>query len=547
MIKSFFLKITAISILLSLCSTSVYGLSAPSQSYCNIALGKFYTFNITPHATYSDIWANEWTDGAKLTDEEFGQSWPMDKWVGWTKENPYQLEITVDLGKNRVLQQIKAHFASRTGWGIYYPQQVTIYTKTSQAGSFSLFEQITQTPADTSGYSTAWITSQQPATAARYVKFEIQSGGHFIFIDEIELYGNITNTWKNVPDYGAYFGAYPSDSDGYMNIGNFESIIEKQISMVLWYAEMGTCDFTNYLGSLWTSQYGFKYSLDYQGSRYLEVGWEPELTITAEDVASGYYDSYFKQFFEESIDYQNRGGNTDPVWFRPMSEMNGGWTFGPDGPAWGGDPLNFRRAWRRMVNIAQQVGAADKHIFLWAPNGISYPDDAWNQPVEYYPGDQYVDWVGLSLYPQGDNPYPSSIIQPFYSQFSYKPMMISEGSLIEKDGLDKVQWVNDWFDMQYNFPMIKAIVWFHTPSNHDISKFTQAYNTYKQRVSDSYFLRQSIAGIFDFNNDYSLDYIDLSESMSNWIIQQSNLKGDINGDNSVDFRDFGIISDYWKK
>jgi len=537
-------KLPAIIVVVILSFASVaQALKSPAITFGNISVGKFYTVSVPAEASYPDRWPNKWTAGAKLTDETLGHPDALDNWVGWHGQD--SVEIVVDLGKNYTIQHAKLHCASRTDWGIYYPTTVEIYIKDDIGSDWLAYGQTLLPPPDTPGYSDAWIGVDSNDATARYVKYSMTHSGNHLFIDELEVLGLIENSWKNVPDWGCYHGAFPVEEHGYLVINSFETLVQKKLSMVLWYATMGTCGFASYLGPLWTGRYGLASNLDYEGSRYLEIGWEPENYKTAEDIASGLYDIYFEQWFIESIDYQNRGGNNDPVWIRAMSEMNGAWTFPGNAAAWGGHPLNYRRAWRRMYNIAEQVGAEKHHIFLWSPNGISYPDDPWNAPIEYYPGDGYVDWVGLSVYVQGDNPYPPAIIQPFYDIWSYKPMMISEGAYSTKEGIDPQLWVNDWFDVQYNFPMIKAIVWFNA-SKHELTQLDPVVlSTYRQRVSHPYFLRQSIAGILDYNADYCINFPDYAAFSSNWTAQGSNYYGDVNGDNSVDMDDLAIIMSNW--
>ncbi|KAI9335599.1 glycoside hydrolase superfamily [Zopfochytrium polystomum] len=117
-----------------------------------------------------------------------------------------------------------------------------------------------------------------------------------------------------------------------------------------------------------------------------------------------------------------------PVFFRYASEMNGNWFL------YGQDPAGFKASWIRVYNyIKGGLGAdANKIAFLWSPNsgynypwpgGIVYPNatnpadaariklldtdgdghltGADNPFTPYYPGDQYVDWVGLSMYHYG--------------------------------------------------------------------------------------------------------------------------------------------------
>jgi hypothetical protein len=57
---------------------SIVGFSATSAAatvtWGNLSNGKFYRLSVAPSASYPDRWGNEFTDGAKLTDEQAGAS-----------------------------------------------------------------------------------------------------------------------------------------------------------------------------------------------------------------------------------------------------------------------------------------------------------------------------------------------------------------------------------------------------------------------------------------------------------------------------------------
>ena len=142
-----------------------------------------------------------------------------------------------------------------------------------------------------------------------------------------------------------------------------------------------------------------------------------------------------------------------------MNEFNSGWV------SWGFEPEAFQAAWRRIYNIAEQLGAAERHVFVWAPNHRSYPDVGWNKMERYYPGDQYVDWVGLSCYPpspkyaanEGDR-YPLGRCREVYAKYGdRKPMMVAEGGF--SDACDRVRWVREWFEVPEKYPNFRAMIW----------------------------------------------------------------------------------------
>lgn len=534
--------------------TMTYAVDGPATTYGNLSVGKFYTYQLAPHASYPDRWPNQWCSGAKLTDENLGQGWPLDDWVDWLEQEDYTLEIVLDLGSVCEVDKLRVMLTSRLDWGIQFPSAVRFYYKTDLSDSWQQYGISQSCGGDTAGYSAKWVTVQDNFESMRYIKYELDGPVEaHMFVGEIEAWGNIENSWKAVPDWGCYQGAFPSNSTGSMFISTYEGVADKQMSMALWYANMGASDFKDYFGSLWRSQYGLSYNIDYQGARFLEVGWEPETNITAENIASGYYDSYFNTFFEESVDYSHRLGNTDPVWLRPMSEMNGGWTFPGNAAAWGGHPQEFRWAWRRMFNIAQQVGAADHHIFIWSPNGYTYSGEE-HMPNHYYPGDQYVDWVGISVYEQGEIPYPEDTLNgtcgvggfDFYGTYSYKPIIFSEGAFRGGDGIDGYKWIRQWFEIPRKYPMVKALVWFYIHDDDknviDEEPFRSYYRSF---LSDSYFLTQSIAGTIDNNGDGNVDILDYSHIADNWSLGVSNLQGDIDGNNDVNIEDVLIFASEW--
>jgi mannan endo-1,4-beta-mannosidase len=115
------------------------------------------------------------------------------------------------------------------------------------------------------------------------------------------------------------------------------------------------------------------------------VRWEP-FDATLADIAAGRYDAYVASF-AESVRALNL-----PVALTFAHEMNGFWY------PWGA-PKNkartFVTAWRRLHDIFEQVSATNV-IWTWTPNVISGAPSVELKP--YYPGDAYVDWIGLDGY-----------------------------------------------------------------------------------------------------------------------------------------------------
>jgi hypothetical protein len=102
------------------------------------------------------------------------------------------------------------------------------------------------------------------------------------------------------------------------------------------------------------------------------------------------------------------------------------------------------------------------------------PNDVWNLAAAYYPGADYVDWMGFSLY--GIQFVSDHEWAPFFDLFDWpyteltlldpkKPILLCEWGVGEfpKVG-DKGAWIRDGFRImadEKKYPRIKAAVWWH--------------------------------------------------------------------------------------
>lgn len=157
-------------------------------------------------------------------------------------------------------------------------------------------------------------------------------------------------------------------------------------------------------------------------------------------------------------------------------EMNGG------GQPWsstfvGVAPSTFVSMWRHVHDIFVQVGVTNVE-WVWGPIYISYPNTAANDLHLYYPGNDYVDWVG----PLGYNYYNQMLgaPQPWYSfttifdsllkdfacQYA-KPQIVNEfGSVEDASGANsKTAWIADAFAQAPNYPFLRGLVWYNGRDN----------------------------------------------------------------------------------
>ncbi len=152
-----------------------------------------------------------------------------------------------------------------------------------------------------------------------------------------------------------------------------------------------------------------------------------------------------------------------PVALRFAHEMNGNW-YPWSEQVNGNRPGQYVAAWRHVHDIFTAAGARNV-TWVWSPN-IAYPG---SQPLRtLYPGDRYVDWVGLVGYygrpRSGPAGYPTfdDLFGPTLAQLEHltgKPIVITETGGVEVGG-HKAAWISDFFAGLRRHPEIRGFVWF---------------------------------------------------------------------------------------
>lgn len=160
-----------------------------------------------------------------------------------------------------------------------------------------------------------------------------------------------------------------------------------------------------------------------------------------------------------------------PFFFRLNNEMNSDWT-NYSGVTVLEDPDIYVEVWRRFYRIFQEEGV-DNVIWVFNPNDRDYPPAHWNHFMNYYPGDDYVQVIGVTGYNTGTyykkknnetwreftQIYDgiSARFSPYFSEF---PWMITEFASSSVGG-DKAAWMERMFRHMGDYKNIKAAVWFH--------------------------------------------------------------------------------------
>lgn len=276
---------------------------------------------------------------------------------------------------------------------------------------------------------------------------------------------------------GCLTGAYVN---GLGNLASFQSTSGKKLALVLLYVH-------------WREPFPTAEAdtIDSNGSVPV-ITWEPWLTAeagTLDAIASGAEDEYITAFLTAARSWGK------PFFLRFAHEMNGNWypwdgfhNGGADGPA------KYVNVWRHIYSVRESLSAGNARL-VWCPNNVGVPAEAWNSPAAYFPGDGYVDWIGLDGYNWGNDCWQSfdQIFSSAYTAItalSDKPVMIGEFASATAEG-DKAAWITDAFSgLKTGYPRIKAFCWFNINKERDwrIDSSAAAAAAYKNVLQDAHFL-----------------------------------------------------------
>ncbi|GAA6015785.1 hypothetical protein JCM11491_002479 [Sporobolomyces phaffii] len=102
------------------------------------------------------------------------------------------------------------------------------------------------------------------------------------------------------------------------------------------------------------------------------------------------------------------------VWLRFLFEMNGGWM------PYGLDSTRYVPLFREVTNAVRAV--TNTTYMLWSPNVWNGPVDDQQQGYQiYFPGEEYVDLVGLSFYSLGYDKYANQAADPSLFRTGFTP------------------------------------------------------------------------------------------------------------------------------
>ncbi|AWB46875.1 copper amine oxidase [Paenibacillus sp. CAA11] len=171
-----------------------------------------------------------------------------------------------------------------------------------------------------------------------------------------------------------------------------------------------------------------------------------------------------------------------PVFLRFASEMNGTWT------NYSQDPVKYKEKWKLVDKIMKEE--APNVAMVWTV--LAMPEEHIDN---FYPGDEYVDWVGVNIYSvkyhnnhkyeKADFEDPLDLLNYVYSRYSAtKPIQISEFGAThftttdnKQDNAFAIKNINRFYaELPTKYPRVKAVYYFDV---NNIAEYNEA-----RRIND---------------------------------------------------------------
>ncbi len=331
--------------------------------------------------------------------------------------------------------------------------------------------------------------------------------------ENIDKKNTPTIIYENANWKGCMLSAYLFQEDGRYYPENaldivkeFENLTDKSIGSVMWYPTFADTFPSSACSELVENNYipHLTWELFHPDSVDYNTMPIDGVYQMMDQVLSGNYDTYIEEFALQAKALDHK------LYIRFLHEFNGNWYLwsGNKNGAENAGPEKVVSVWKYVVDKFNAIGA-DKVEWVWNPHGPSVDINTaeWNSIEKYWPGDEYVDWIGMDAYnwyPKdpwgGERPYRdfNNCFRELYDQcvaLSNKPIMIAEFGTPEfsYNETTKVEWIeNAFYEIKHNYPSIKLLLWFHIDKelNWKVNSSEESLKAYKDAISDPYFIGQ---------------------------------------------------------
>jgi len=443
---------------------------------------------------------------ASAIDGNFASRWSSDIPVPSPPiEDDYIQWIYIDLGAYYDISQVVLR------WEPAYAKEYKIQTSSNGADWTDVYVEMNGNGMDD-------YIDFAPAITTRYLRlYCIKRGTPYGYsLWELQVKGII-----HFPsdEGGCQIGAFIADWaksatfpwGGEQGIQNYEAVIQREVAVVKLYAKI--VDEFPMADCLTISNHGTSATVPL-------IDINPKISDTGSppilgNIINGDFDIYINNWAQQAKAYGKPlyisfDGEMNGAWGEPMGSehvgsgyANGGGTLNGYGdPAKPDGPERYVDAWRHIHGIFKAVGA-DNVAWVWAVNNTDWPADSWNEFENYYPGDAYVDWLGVDGYNWNFDDIGWLTFEDVFETALYrlrainadKPIMLAEFGCAQQKpddppSHDKSVWITDCFNLlktTYPYTAVECFIWFDMDKERNWLIDSDGNTAPRTALSDPYF------------------------------------------------------------
>jgi beta-mannanase len=248
------------------------------------------------------------------------------------------------------------------------------------------------------------------------------------------------------------------------------------------------------------------------------VDSHPDKIFSMQKIIDGKFDLALSKWAAQARDSRipimiEFGPEVNGDWFPWNGKWNGGGVSTAYGdPKLADGPERFRDAYRHLIDLFRKEHAFNITWILHVDASGS-PESRWNEVKNYYPGDEYVDWIGVSVFgaqlPTNNWILFPATLKNFWAQISAtspdKPVLISEFGVIEdpSDPHRKEQWLHQALQSISRglFKNVKGITYWNSPgwlankkADFSIASSPLALEAYRSEMRQPFWLSEATLG-----------------------------------------------------
>lgn len=337
------------------------------------------------------------------------------------------------------------------------------------------------------------------------------------------ILSNLTSAQLIPPEYGAYQGAYgdfgPMGNEVSVDlIKEYESLSQKKMVWAYfandWLDGNITFPQSNVDECLKANVIPYIRIMPWSQAKAQATGSDPIFSM--DNFLSGQHDDKLKAYAQATKAVNSHviiefAPEVNGDWFPWNGKWNGGSRTKRYGdPAWPDGPEKFRDVYRNIITLFKNEGVKNV-TWIFHVDTAWLPRSSWNQAYYYYPGDDYIDWIGLSVFGAQLPHHQWTLFGPKLESFTEqlnkisttKPVMITEFGAIENKNSKSYkknfiqQALQSIEDGQ--FPRVKAINYWHSSgwlsdgtASFRIDSSPEALEAYRTHMARDFWLTEGV-------------------------------------------------------